>query len=93
MADEQQDEKQDAQQDAQQGEQPGALSRVAGGIESTTGPAGAGAGVESVDIDASDLAVEGGPRQESGSATDAGDYAGGAEESGGTGGVNAGGAG
>jgi hypothetical protein len=83
----------DEQQDERQGAQQGAGGRLAGGIESTTGPAGAGAGVESVDIDATDVAVGSGPRQESGSATDAGDYEGGAEELGGTGGANAGGAG
>ena len=64
-------------------------STVAGGIESATGPGGAG----SVGISGADLDIEDGPREASGSALDAGDFEEGATESGGTGGANAGGAG
>ena len=82
--------------DQQQGGEPdggqGGASKVAGGIESTTGPAGAG-GPQSVDISGADLDVDEGPRQESGSDLDAGEFGDGAAESGGTGGANAGGAG
>ena len=65
---------------------------VAGGIESTAGPAGT-SGPQSVGISGADLAVEEGPRGDSGSALDAGEFEAGAAESGGTGGANAGGAG
>ena len=78
--------------DQQQGGERGGTPRVAGGIESSTGPAGPG-GLESVDVSGADLDVEDGPRQESGSALDAGDFDEGAADSGGTGGANAGGAG
>ena len=77
--------------DVQGNEQEG-TPIVAGGIESSTGPAGPG-GAESVSISGADLDVGDGPREESGSALDADDYEGGAAESGGTGGANAGGAG
>jgi hypothetical protein len=75
------------QQDQQEGS-----ATLAGGIESSTGPAGAD-GPQSVDVSGADLDVEGGPRQESGSALDADQFDEGAADSGGTGGVNAGGAG
>jgi hypothetical protein len=83
--------------DVQGNEQEGTPT-VAGGIESSTGPAGPGGatgdgGAESVSISGADLDVSDGAREESGSALDADDYEGGAAESGGTGGANAGGAG
>ena len=77
--------------DSEQDEQGGA-AQVAGGIESSTGPAGPG-GPESVSVSGADLDVDGGAPAESGSDLDADEFDGGAAESGGTGGANAGGAG
>ena len=82
------EQQQGGEQDGGQGGTP----QVAGGIESSTGQAGAG-GPESVDVSGADLDVAEGPRQESGSDLDAGEFGEGAAESGGTGGANAGGAG
>jgi hypothetical protein len=79
------------QQQDRQDQQDGAAT-LASGIESSTGPAGAD-GPEGVDVSGADLDVEGGSRQESGSALDADQFDEGAADSGGTGGANAGGAG